>query len=66
MLVKLSDLLREVLRRHDRAWSRWMTNSMAETYLELARIRFGDRLRVIIDVDAEARDALVPVLSCNH
>jgi sensor histidine kinase YesM len=35
---------------------------MAETYLDLARIRFGDRLRVEFDVDDAARNAQVPVL----
>jgi two-component sensor histidine kinase len=63
MLVKLSDLLREVLRR---SRSNLVPLSeelhMAETYLDLARIRFGDRLRVELDVDPDARRALVPVL----
>ena len=63
MLVKLSDLLREVLRRSRSSLVPLDDElRMAETYLDLARIRFGDRLRVVVDVDAEARDALVPVL----
>ena len=63
MLVKLSDLLREVLRRSRSSLVPLDDElRMAETYLDLARIRFGDRLRVVVEVDAEARDALVPVL----
>jgi signal transduction histidine kinase len=36
--------------------------SLAERYLEIERIRFGERLRFRFDVDAAAREASVPAL----
>lgn len=63
MLAKLSDLLRDVLRR-----SRNVLVSlndelrMTGTYLELAQLRYGDRLRVTTDVDDSVRGAAVPML----
>lgn len=63
MLVKLSDLLREVLRRSRSGLVPLAEElDMAQTYLDLARVRFGDRLQVHIDVDPESRHAQVPVL----
>jgi LytS/YehU family sensor histidine kinase len=63
MLVKLSDLLRDVLRRSQSGLVPLDEElRMTETYLDLARIRFGDRLRVELDIDPSARGALVPVL----
>lgn len=63
MLVKLSDLLREVLRRSQSGLVPLDDEiHMTETYLDLARIRFGDRLRVVLDIEVAARRALVPVL----
>jgi signal transduction histidine kinase len=63
MLVKLSDLLREVLRR-SRSGLVPLDDElrMTQTYLDLARIRFGDRLRIVLDIEDETRSALVPVL----
>ncbi|HSA57253.1 MAG TPA: histidine kinase [Gemmatimonadaceae bacterium] len=63
MLAKLSDLLRDVLRR-----SRNVLVSLDEelrmtgTYLELAQLRYGDRLRVTTEVDDSVRGAAVPML----
>jgi two-component system LytT family sensor kinase len=61
MLASLSDLLREVLRRGD---TREVEVSeelrVLGPYLEIARSRFGQRLSVTIDVDADAAGALVP------
>lgn len=63
MLAKLSDLLRDVLRRSQSGLVPLGEElRMTETYLDLARIRFGERLRVVLDVDDAARGALVPVL----
>jgi two-component sensor histidine kinase len=63
MLAKLSDLLRDVLRRSRSALVPLADElRMMETYLELAQMRYGDRLRVAVDVDPSVRGALVPVL----
>ena len=63
MLAKLSDLLRDVLRRSRSALVPLADElRMTETYLELAQMRLGDRLQVSIDIDDNARRALVPVL----
>jgi two-component system, LytTR family, sensor kinase len=63
MLAKLSDLLRDVLRRSRSALVPLGDElRMTATYLELAQMRFGDRLDVSVDVDEAAHSALVPVL----
>ncbi|MBV9878900.1 MAG: histidine kinase [Gemmatirosa sp.] len=63
MLAKLSDLLRDILRRSRSALVPLGDElRMTETYLELARLRFGDRLRVTIDVDDAVRGVAVPML----
>ena len=63
MLAKLSDLLRDVLRRSRSALvSVDEELRMTETYLDLARVRFADRLRTTVDVDDAVRDAVVPML----
>jgi two-component system, LytTR family, sensor kinase len=63
MLGKLSELLREILRRSNSALVPLGDElRMAEAYLDLAKIRHGERLRVQIDVPESVRTALVPVL----
>ena len=63
MLAKLSDLLRDVLRRSRSALvSLGDELRMTETYLDLARVRFGDRLRITIEVEEAVRGAVVPML----
>jgi LytS/YehU family sensor histidine kinase len=63
MLAKLSDLLRDVLRRSRNVLVTLDEElRMTETYLDLARLRYGERLRVAIDVDGAVRGAAVPVL----
>jgi two-component sensor histidine kinase len=63
MLAKLSDLLRDVLRRSRSALVTLGDElRMTETYLDLARLRFGDRLRTTIEVDDAVRSAVVPML----
>lgn len=63
MLARLSDLLRITL---DSAGSQVVTLKeeleFLEQYLEIERIRFGDRLRIEMDVDPECLDAHVPNL----
>jgi two-component sensor histidine kinase len=62
MLGKLSDLLRDVLRhREQAAVSLGDEIRYARTYLEIARIRFADRLDFTIDVAAALNDAAVPL-----
>lgn len=61
MLTSLSDLLRDVLRRGDRrAIALSEELSVLESYLDLSRRRFGDRLSIDVAVDETIRAALVP------
>jgi two-component system LytT family sensor kinase len=63
MLAKLSDLLRDVLRRSQSALVSFDDEMrMTETYLDLARLRYAERLRVELAVDDAARAAVVPML----
>jgi two-component system LytT family sensor kinase len=62
LLAKLGDLLRDLLRHRDRAIVPLADEvRYARTYLEVAKIRFGDRLRFQIDAPAELHDAEVPL-----
>jgi two-component sensor histidine kinase len=62
-IAHLSDLLRQALRRDDRQEVTVEEElEFLDAYLEIQRIRFGDRLTVRIDAPAETRDALVPHL----
>lgn len=60
MLASLSDLLREVLRRGEREVPLDEELRVLEPYLDISRWRFGERLTITIDADAEARRGLVP------
>jgi two-component system, LytTR family, sensor kinase len=61
MLATLSDLLREVLRRGDaREIEVHEELRVLGPYLDIARWRFGRRLTITTDVDAESQNALVP------
>jgi signal transduction histidine kinase len=62
-LERFGGLLRYVLRldRERREWVRLDEElAFARAYLDLEKLRLGDRLRVTWDVDDEAPDALVP------
>ena len=61
MLARLADFLRATLDRRD-AVEVPLSEEIAFTrrYLEIEEVRFGDRLRVEVDVDPGARSALVP------
>ena len=62
LLAKLGDLLRDLLRHRDRAIVPLADEiRYARTYLEVAKIRFADRLRFEIDAPAELHDASVPL-----
>lgn len=63
MLARLSDLLRLTL---DRVGTQQLQLKeeldFIEKYLEIERTRFGDRLRVVFDIDTALLDAAVPSL----
>lgn len=62
MLTRLSDLLRDVLRHRDRTRVPLGDEiRYARTYLEIAQIRFGQRLTFTIDVPDELQRASVPL-----
>ena len=62
MLTKLSDLLRDVLRHRDRALVPLGEElRFTRTYLDIAKIRFGDRLSFQIDVAPDLHDVPVPI-----
>ncbi len=63
MLAHLSDFLRTPLRAGGAQEVRLEHELATVTaYLEIMKARFADRLRVVVDVDAESRAALVPNL----
>jgi two-component system, LytTR family, sensor kinase len=63
MIAGLSDLLRRVLEGADRQLVPLAEElSFLERYVELQQMRFGDRLRVIVEVPPELYGALVPGL----
>ncbi|HSR98333.1 MAG TPA: histidine kinase [Kofleriaceae bacterium] len=63
VLILLGDLLRQLL-RSDAPQEIPLREELAllETYLEIQRVRLGDRLHVTWDIDDGVRDALVPQL----
>ena len=62
MLTKLSDLLSDVLRHRDSPFVRLEDElRYARTWLEIAKVRFGDRLAFEIDVPEALHDLSVPL-----
>ena len=63
MLARLADFLRATLERKDTAEVP-LADEIAFTrqYLEIEEVRFGERLRVEVDIDPAARGALVPAM----
>jgi signal transduction histidine kinase len=62
MLAKLSDLLRDVLRHRDQPFVRLADElGYTRTYLEIARMRFADRLDFTIEMSPGLEDAAVPL-----
>jgi len=62
MLAKLSDLLRDLLRHREHVLVALADEvRYARTYLEIAQLRFADRLQFQIDVAPEAAQASVPL-----
>ena len=63
MLARLSDLLRLTLNRvRTRQLPLKEELDFIQKYLEIERARFGDRLRVVFDIDPALLDAAVPSL----
>ncbi len=63
MLTRLSDLLRSLLTRRDEHEIPLHEEiDLVDQYLSIERVRFGDRLRVVIEVASEAEICLVPTL----
>ena len=60
VLASLSDLLREVLRHEQQQVPLEEELRVLESYLDISRTRFGDRLTISIAADAQIRRALVP------
>ena len=61
MLTSLSDLLREVLRRGEKREVELNEElRVLESYLDISRTRFGDRLTISVAVEEGAGHALVP------
>ncbi len=62
LIADMSTLLRRVLDT-DRVWHTVADElALVQTYLDVQRVRFEDRLQVAIDVDESARALVVPVL----
>lgn len=61
MLVRLGDVLRAVLRQDARPETTLQEEvELTRSYVELEQLRFGDRLRVVFQIDGDAPLALVP------
>ena len=61
MLTSLSELLRDVLRRGERREIELNEElRVLESYLDISRARFGDRLSIAVHVEDSTRHALVP------
>ncbi len=60
MVLKLSNILRKLLRKHDNFSPLREELDFIEDYLSIEVIRFGDKLRFEKDVDPQTLDMLVP------
>ena len=61
-LTKLTDLLHDVLRHRDSPYVRLADEARyARTWLEIAKVRFADRLSFDVDVPADLSDLEVPL-----
>src|SRR5512140_3358529 len=62
MILRLSTLLRRSLDEEAHEVPLQQELVFVNDYLDIQRARFGDRLRVNVDIDPEVNDAFVPVL----
>jgi len=60
MVLKLSNILRRLLRKHENFSALREELSFIDDYLSIEVVRFGDKLRFEKDVDAGTLDLLVP------
>jgi two-component system LytT family sensor kinase len=60
MVLKLSNILRRLLRKHDNFSALREELSFIDDYLAIEVVRFGDKLRFEKEVDADTLDMLVP------
>lgn len=60
LVVKLSTILRRLLRQQDAFAPLSEEVRFIEDYLEIEQVRFGDKLNVHIELDPRTRDVLVP------
>lgn len=60
MVLKLSNILRRLLRKHDNFNALREELSFIEDYLSIEVVRFGEKLRFEKEVDANTLDMLVP------
>jgi two-component sensor histidine kinase len=63
LIADLSELLRAVTDQQQSTRPLAEEIALAERYLDIQQVRFGERLRVKIDVDPDAARALVPALT---
>ena len=63
MIIRLAKIFRHVLTYNDRPFSSIREEiSFLETYLEIEKVRFGDRLRVNFDIQESVNQLSVPTL----
>jgi two-component system, LytTR family, sensor kinase len=63
MIIRLAKIFRHVLTHHDRPFSSIGEEiSFLETYLEIEKVRFGERLQVSFDIQESVLPFLVPTL----
>ena len=60
VVYKLSKILRRLLRRQDNLTPLGEELSFIDDYLSIEMVRFGDKLRVVKDIDPATLDLLVP------
>lgn len=60
VIYKLSNILRRLLRQQENLTPLRDELSFIEDYLAIEMVRFGDKLRVIREIDADTTDLLVP------
>ena len=61
MIIRLAKIFRHVLTYHDRPFSSVNEEiSFLQTYLEIEKVRFGDRLQVNFDIEAATSQLAIP------
>jgi two-component system, LytTR family, sensor kinase len=63
LIARLGDFLRLTLQNSTAQWVPLKRElNFLDAYLEIERVRFGDRLKVVLEIDPESLDAEVPSL----